>query len=104
MQVECNDCFARFEIDLKRSVLKNNIHKHYFICPDCNTEYVSYYTDAKMRRDIKRNAKKRKQHAQAKTVEESRQLLAQIKMNDKLLNKDKDTLMKRMQEETETLT
>ena len=100
MQVTCNDCFAEFEInDLKKTVLKNQIHKHYFNCPDCNHEYVSYYTDAKMRRDIKRNKKKRERYAQSKMIEESRRLLAEIRMNEKLLNKDKDALMKRMQEE-----
>ncbi|GGN59396.1 hypothetical protein [Oceanobacillus indicireducens] len=102
MQVTCNDCFCEFETELKKKVLKNQIHKYYFTCPDCQHEYVSYYTDAKMRRDIKRNMKKRKQHGQAKTIEESRRLLAEIKMNDKLLNKDKDALKKRMQEETLT--
>lgn len=97
MQLECNDCFAVFEVnDLKQKVMKNQIYKHYFTCPDCNHEYVSYYTDAKMRRDIKRNMKKRKQYAQAKTVEESRRLLAKIKINDKLLNKDKDALKEKM--------
>ncbi|WP_339316800.1 hypothetical protein [Oceanobacillus sp. FSL W7-1304] len=97
MQLECNDCFAVFEvIDLKQKVMKNQIHKHYFTCPDCNHKYVSYYTDAKMRRDIKRNMKKRKQYAQTNTVEESRRLLAEIKMNDKLLNKDKDALKDKM--------
>ncbi|MFA1819017.1 hypothetical protein ACDX78_02235 [Virgibacillus oceani] len=99
MQVECDDCFSQFEMDLKTKVLKNQIHKHYFTCPDCNTEYVSYYTDAKLRRDINRNMKKRKQYAQSKTVEESRQLLARIKMNDKLLNRDKDALKEKMQKE-----
>ena len=97
MQLECNDCFTVFEVnDLKQKVMKNQIHKHYFTCPYCNHEYVSYYTDAKMRRDIKRNMKKRKQYAQANTVEESRRLIAEIKMNDKLLNKDKDALKEKM--------
>lgn len=82
--------------DLKKRVLPDLVYEFYHICPNCHYEHKSYYTDPKIRRDIKRNTKKRKRQAQSKTVEQSRKLRAQIKMADKLIKKDMDTLKERM--------
>lgn len=96
--VECNDCFAEFTLPkLKRSVLKDLVYRFYFNCPDCNHEYVSYYTDKKIRRDINRQKKRWTKYRQMGTEESERKLLAEIKMNDKLIKKDMDNLFNKME-------
>lgn len=99
-QVTCNDCFAEFTLPkLKRTVLKDLVYKFSFKCPDCQHEYVSYYTDKKIRRDINRQKKRWKKYQQMGTEDSERKLLAEIKMQDKLIKKDMDALMDRMQKE-----
>lgn len=82
--------------DLEKKVLANLVHEHYHICPNCNYKHISYYTNPKIRRDIKRLSKKRKRWTQSKSIEESRKLLARIKMDDKLIKKDMDRLKDKM--------
>lgn len=98
--VTCNDCFAEFVLPkLKRTVLKDLVYKFYFHCPDCNHEYVSYYTDQKLRRDIKRQEKRWVKYRQAPTPEVQRKLLAEIKMQQRLMEKDSAALKEKMQRE-----
>lgn len=92
-QVICEKCNSIKDLPkLKRKVLDNLIYEYYWRCTKCNHKYVSYYTDKKIRRDIKRNVKRRKQFAKTQTVDESRKLLAEIKMNEKLIKKNMDKL------------
>lgn len=99
-QVTCNDCFAEFTLPkLKRTVLKDLVYKFSFSCPECQREYVSYYTNKKIRRDINRQKKRWKKYQQMGTEDSERKLLADIKMQDKLIKKDMDVLMERMQKE-----
>lgn len=98
--VTCNDCFAEFILPkLKRTVLKHLVYKFYFHCPDCNHEYVSYYTNQKIRREINRQQKRWEKYRQAPTPEIQRKLLAEIKMHKKLLEKDSTALKVKMQKE-----
>lgn len=97
-QVTCNDCFAEFTLPkLKRTVHEGLVYEYYFHCPDCNHKYVSYYTDKKIRRDINRQKKRWKKYQQMGTEASERKLLAEIKMQDKLIKKDMDLLYEKME-------
>ncbi len=98
--VTCNDCFAEFVLPkLKRTVLKDLVYKFYFHCPDCEYEYVSYYTNQKIRRDINRQQKRWAKYQKVQTEEAGRKLLAQINMEDRLIKKDMDALFEKMEKE-----
>ena len=84
---------------LRRTVLKGLAYEFYFHCPECNHKYVSYYTDQKTRRDIKRQEKRWKKYQVAGSEESERKLLAEIKMQDKLIKKDMDRLYEKMHKE-----
>lgn len=98
--VTCDDCFARFILPkLKRTVLKDLVYKFYFHCPDCNHEYVSYYTNPKIRRDIKRQQKRWGEYR--KTMVNNvdavgREMLDRINIEDKLLEREMNALKARM--------
>ncbi len=98
--VTCNDCFAEFVLPkLKRTVLKDLVYKFYFHCPDCNHEYVSYYTNQKIRRDIKRQEKRWKEYRRTMTEEVQREMFAKINREDKLIKREMDALKEKMSEE-----
>lgn len=100
--VECNECGQDFELpEPKRKVLQDLIYEFYFYCPHCNHKYISYYTDKKIRRNINRQKKRWQKYRQMGTEASERKLLAQIKMEDKLIKKDMDQLYEKM---TKTLT
>lgn len=101
-EVTCNNCEIDFILPkLKRTVLKDLVYEFYFHCPHCDHKYVSYYTDKKIRRDINRQKKRWQKYRQMGTEASERKLLAQIKMEDKLIEKDMDALKDKM---TKTLT
>ena len=58
--VECNQCKAQFEIDLKTKNLPGGVEKVYFTCPKCEAEYVAYYTDPGIRAKQEKVRKLRK--------------------------------------------
>ena len=86
---------------LSRKVLKGLAYEFYFHCPECDHKYISYYTDQKIRRDIKRQEKRWARYRIAGSEQSERKLLAQINMQDKLIKKDMDNLKEKM---TKTLT
>ncbi|KEK22492.1 hypothetical protein [Bacillus gaemokensis] len=45
----CEKCGHIFTVIFRQKRLPNRIDKHYFICPKCKEEYVSYYSNRKMR-------------------------------------------------------
>lgn len=98
--VSCNECEADFTLPKpKRKVHKDLIYEFYFHCPKCERKYVSYYTDKKIRRDIKRQEKRWARYRVAGTEASERKLHAEINMQDKLIKKDMDALKERMQKD-----
>lgn len=96
-QVLCEQCNNHIELPkLKRRVLKGLAYEFYFHCPKCNHKYISYYTDQKLRRDIKRQEKRWQKYRQSQTPEIQRKLLAEIKMQQKLMEKDSAALKAKM--------
>ncbi|EJS63421.1 hypothetical protein [Bacillus cereus] len=47
-KAQCEKCDHVFTVRFHKMRLPNRIDKHYFICPGCKTEYVSYYSNRKM--------------------------------------------------------
>ncbi|WP_313758553.1 hypothetical protein [Tissierella sp.] len=43
--VLCDECKKDFTVNIKTEELNDNIEKVYFVCPHCNKEYTSYYTN-----------------------------------------------------------
>ena len=98
--IECNECKEMFVLPkLRRTVLKGLAYEFYFHCPECNHKYISYYTDQKIRRDIKRQEKRWARYRMAGSEQSERKLLAQINMEDKIIKKDMDRLYEKMQKE-----
>ena len=96
-QVECNECKELIPMQkIKRKVYKGLAYGHYFNCPECDHKYISYYTDQRLRRDIKRQEKRWEVYRTVRTEDERRKLLAEINMNKKLMEKDMDKLRKKM--------
>lgn len=95
--IQCDNCNETFNIKkLQRRVLKGLIYQYYFTCPDCEHEHIAYYTDQRLRRDIKRQDKRWEKYRQAPTEEMKRRLMVQINTHKKLMKKDMDTLENKM--------
>lgn len=54
MKVNCNECNQEFEIRKNRRRLSGNIDEHYFECPHCHAEFISYYMDTEAREQYKK--------------------------------------------------
>lgn len=100
MNYKCDNCNEVVELQkLRRKVLKGLVYEFYHHCPNCDYKHISYYTDKKIRKEIKRQEKRWERYRKMGTEESERKLLAQIKMNDKLIKKDMDALYEKMQKE-----
>lgn len=96
--VTCNECEQDFNLPKpKRKVHQDLIYEFYFHCSHCNHKYISYYTNKKIRRDINRQKKRWKKYNVMSSPDAERKLLAQIKMEDKLIKKDMDGLYEKME-------
>ncbi|MEK3699628.1 MULTISPECIES: hypothetical protein [unclassified Paenibacillus] len=49
MAVHYDNCKGGFHIDLQQRRLEDAAEEIYFICPYCQTEYPSFYTDTNVR-------------------------------------------------------
>lgn len=47
--VKCDRCQNEFEINLQTRTIERDIELAYFVCPHCQHEYHSFYTNAKIR-------------------------------------------------------
>lgn len=54
MIVNCNECNQEFEIKKKRRRISGSIDEHYFECPHCHKEFISYYMDTETRDQYKK--------------------------------------------------
>lgn len=87
-QVLCEECDNIIELPkLRRKVLKGLAYEFYWHCPECNYKYVSYYTDQKIRRDIKRQERRWERYRKQLDIYDN--LLIQVDS----WNKDKDDFL-----------
>ncbi|MBG9520242.1 MULTISPECIES: transglycosylase [Bacillus cereus group] len=49
IKAQCEKCNHVFTVRFHKLRLSNQVDKHFFICPNCKEEYVSYYSNRKMR-------------------------------------------------------
>lgn len=102
---------------LRRRVLQHSVFEFYFTCSKCKHEHVAYYTNKKIRRDIKRQEKHWEKYREQlsiydqllikidnvndvriiKSEEQLREILATIKRNDRLMERDMIGLKNRME-------
>jgi transcription elongation factor Elf1 len=55
MMLHCDNCHKQFKIrKLKTKWIDDNVQRTYFICPYCKQEYTSFYTDKRVRKNIKK--------------------------------------------------
>lgn len=96
-QVICSECNELTKVPQpKRAVHKDLVYEYYWHCSSCNHKHIAYYTDKKIRRDINRQKKRWKKYQQTGTESSERKLLAEINMEDKLIEKDMGLLKEKM--------
>ncbi|PFQ75658.1 transglycosylase [Bacillus cereus] len=49
VKAKCEVCEHVFRVQMLTARLSNRVDKHYFNCPSCKTEFVSYYSNREMR-------------------------------------------------------
>lgn len=81
----CNELIAPQK--LRRNVLKGLAYEFYWFCPECDFKHISYYTDQKIRRDIKRQEKRWERYRNQLDIYDN--LLMQVDS----YNNDKDALL-----------
>lgn len=96
-KIQCDECGTLYDnVNLRRKVLKDLVYEYYWMCGTCDFKHVSYYTNKRIRRDIKRQEKRWERYRIASTEDEERKRLAHIKTQDKLIKKDMDLLYEKM--------
>ncbi|MEY7998617.1 hypothetical protein AB8U03_00125 [Clostridium sp. Mt-5] len=54
IEIRCDKCNKNFVIKkLKTKWIDENVQRTYFICPYCKLKYTSFYTDKRVRKNIK---------------------------------------------------
>jgi hypothetical protein len=50
MSIKCDSCETEFELpQLQTKVIERDVHLSFFHCPQCEYQYKSFYTNAKIR-------------------------------------------------------
>lgn len=94
----CSNCDEVVAIGrVQRRIIKGKAFEFFHVCANCEFKHIAYYTNGKIRQDIKKQQKRWERYRQAGSEESERRLLAEIQMNDRLIEKDMDGLMKRME-------
>lgn len=52
--VNCDNCKKQFKIDVKIKKYDKGVEKVHFYCPHCKQEYISYFTNKRIRKMISR--------------------------------------------------
>ncbi|OLS39128.1 hypothetical protein [Bacillus sp. MRMR6] len=80
MKVICDECKKEFEIDLQTEIAKDNIEKNFFVCPNCDKEYIAFCT----------NQSVRKNQASIRMLYRDLRVAKTKKQNDKIKSKIKE--------------
>jgi DNA-directed RNA polymerase subunit RPC12/RpoP len=91
--VKCDDCQNEFEINLQTKNIERDIELTYFVCPHCQHEFNSFYTNAKIRtRQEKINELWAKARTAARTASNNYRVKQIIRRIDELVQKNKDEM------------
>lgn len=50
MLSKCDTCQYEWELEKMETAKLDDIEKVFFICPNCQKEYIAYYTDTEIRK------------------------------------------------------
>lgn len=50
MLSKCDTCQYEWELEKMETAKLDDIEKTYFTCPNCNKEYIAFYTDTEIRK------------------------------------------------------
>lgn len=80
--VNCDTCKKDFNIDIKIEKYDGGIEKVHFHCPHCNQEYISYFTNAEIRKKQKKaifiKDKNKNKKMQSEILKDMRELAGKI--------------------------
>lgn len=78
MEMQCDDCHKTFEVKkLKTKWIDDNVQRIYFTCPYCGKEYISFYKDKRIRKNIKEIEKIQKRYDEI--VKENKEIMQELK-------------------------
>jgi len=89
VKAKCDYCQREFEIDAKAKTIERDIELTYFVCPHCQHEYRSFYTNAKIRT---RQEKIKELWAKARKTFNSEKYKSIIKRIDELVELNKQEM------------
>jgi DNA-directed RNA polymerase subunit RPC12/RpoP len=95
--VKCDYCHNEFEINLQTRTIERDIELAYFVCPYCQHEYHSFYTNAKIRT---RQDKINELWAKARITPDEYKVKQIVRRIDKLVQQNKEE-MNRLRERYE---
>jgi uncharacterized membrane protein YvbJ len=87
--VKCDHCRNDFEINLQTRNIENDIELAYFVCPHCQHEYHSFYTNAKIRT---RQNKINELWAKARTTPDKNKVKQIVLHIDELVQQNKEEM------------
>ncbi|MEH7459592.1 transglycosylase [Bacillus sp. JJ1127] len=96
VKARCEVCEHEFRVQMLTARLPNRVDKHYFICPNCKTEFVSYYTDREMRQLQKEISKLYAGFKKCATKEQADKIQAKIEKKQLEYKWMRDSLMTKM--------
>ncbi|MDZ5608586.1 transglycosylase [Bacillus pseudomycoides] len=82
VKAKCEKCDQEFRVHMHTIRLPNRVDKHYFICPHCKTEFVSYYSNREIRQLQKEISKLYQGFRKCYTKEQADALQAKIDIKD----------------------
>lgn len=82
VKAKCEVCEYVFRVQMLTARLSNRADKHYFICPSCKTEFVSYYSNREMRQLQKEISKLYKGFRKCYTKEQAEVIQVKIDKKD----------------------
>ncbi|MCT6902112.1 MAG: hypothetical protein M3Z48_02665 [Lactobacillus sp.] len=82
VKAKCEVCEHVFRVQMLVARLSNRVDKHYFICPSCKTEFVSYYSNRQMRQLQKEISKLYKGFRKCYMEEQAKVIQAKIDNKD----------------------
>jgi len=82
VKAKCEVCEHVFRVQMFTARLSNRVDKHYFICPSCKTEFISYYSNREMRQLQKEISNLYKGFRTCYTKEQAKVIQAKIDKKD----------------------
>lgn len=77
-EVQCDNCGKMFNIKkLKTKCINDDVQRTYFVCPHCKREFTAYYSDKRIRKNIKDIEELQKKMAEI--VEKNKEIMQELR-------------------------